>query len=69
MRVEDGQGHEFRKVRELAGVTIRQVAAETGIHHSTLSRWERGERDLADATYDRAVSALTGIINARKGAA
>jgi transcriptional regulator with XRE-family HTH domain len=68
MRVEDGRGPEFRKVRELAGVTIRQVAADADIHHSTLSRWERGERDISDATYDRLVSVLSAIINERGAA-
>ena len=61
----DPRGPEFRKVRELAGVTIRQVAADTGIHHTTLSRWERGERDISQATYDRVVSVLAAIIDAR----
>ena len=68
MRVEDGRGQEFRQVRELAGVTIRQVAADADIHHSTLSRWERGERDISQATYDRLVSVLAVIINERGAA-
>lgn len=58
----DARGSEFRQVRELAGVTIRQVAADAGIHHTTVSRWERGERDISQATYARLVSALGTII-------
>jgi transcriptional regulator with XRE-family HTH domain len=65
MRVEDGRGQEFRQVRELAGVTIRQVAADADIHHTTVSRWERGERDISQATYDRLVSVLAAIIDQR----
>jgi transcriptional regulator with XRE-family HTH domain len=65
MRVEDGRGREFRAVRELAHVTIRQVAADADIHHTTVSRWERGQRDISDATYDRLVSVLAVIIDAR----
>jgi transcriptional regulator with XRE-family HTH domain len=66
--VTDTRGPEFRQVRELARVTIRQVAADAGIHHTTLSRWERGQRDISQATYDRLVSVLTGIINERGAA-
>ncbi len=62
MRVEDDRGPEFRLVRELARVTIRQVATEAGIHHTTVSRWERGERDISQATYDRLVSVLNDIV-------
>jgi transcriptional regulator with XRE-family HTH domain len=68
MRVEDGRGQEFRQVRELANVTIRQVAADADIHHTTLSRWERGQRDISQATYDRLVSVLSAIINERGAA-
>ena len=64
----DPRGSEFRAVRELAHVTIRQVAADADIHHTTLSRWERGERDISDATYDRLVSVLAVIINERGAA-
>ena len=64
----DPRGGEFRAVRELAHVTIRQIAADADIHHTTLSRWERGERDISDATYDRLVSVLAGIINERGAA-
>lgn len=62
MRVEDGRGPEFRAVRELAGVTIRRVAADAEVHHTTVSRWERGERDISQATYDRLVSVLNDIV-------
>ena len=61
----DPRGGEFRAVRELAHVTIRQVAVDADIHHTTVSRWERGEREISDATYDRLVSVLAGIIDAR----
>jgi transcriptional regulator with XRE-family HTH domain len=63
--VTDPRGSEFRQVRELAHVTIRQVAADADIHHTTLSRWERGEREISQATYDRLVSVLSAIIAER----
>jgi transcriptional regulator with XRE-family HTH domain len=63
--VTDPRGGEFRQVRELAHVTIRQVAADADIHHTTLSRWERGQREISDATYDRLVSVLAAIIDQR----
>jgi len=66
--MSDPRGPEFRQVRELVRITIRQVAADAGIHHTTVSRWERGERDISQATYDRLVSVLAVIINERGAA-
>ena len=65
----DPRGQEFRAIRELARVTIRQVSADASIHHTTVSRWERGERDISQATYDRLVSVLAVIIDERRGIA
>jgi transcriptional regulator with XRE-family HTH domain len=40
----DGVGPRLRKVRELRGVTLTDVAERTGISKSTLSRLENGQR-------------------------
>lgn len=45
-------GGEFRAAREGAGVALRALADEAGIDHSTLSRWERGERQISTSTYE-----------------
>jgi transcriptional regulator with XRE-family HTH domain len=33
----------IRKLRQAAGLSLRELAGEVGIDESTLSRWERGE--------------------------
>lgn len=35
-------GEFFRHVRQSIGYTIKQMAAEIGIFHTTLYRWEKG---------------------------
>lgn len=35
----DGEG---RRLREAAGLSVRFLADELGIHHTTLLRWEAG---------------------------
>lgn len=51
-------GPEFRTTRVAAGVTVRALAAHVGITHPTLSRWERGERDLGPNRIPQLVAAL-----------
>ena len=45
-------GATFRAAREGAGLSVRALARESGIDHSTISRWERGEREISPATYE-----------------
>ena len=45
-------GAEFRAARKGAGLPLRALATEAGINHSTLSRWERGEREISTSTYE-----------------
>lgn len=45
-------GAEFRAARQGAGLPLRALATEAGINHSTLSRWERGEREISTSTYE-----------------
>lgn len=37
----------MRRMRESADVGLRELARQAGIHESTLSRFERGERVIA----------------------
>ena len=53
----------FRVARLAAGASVRAVAARAGITHSTLSRWERGEREIAEDTYDALTQALADLMN------
>ena len=53
----------FRELRLAAGVSVRAVAARAGITHSTLSRWERGEREVAESTYETLTQALADLSN------
>lgn len=38
-RLAHGQG---RRIREEAGLSVRELAGELGVNPSTLDRWERG---------------------------
>lgn len=57
-------GAELREQRKRAnggkGMTVAQVAAALGFHHSTVSRWERGESTPSEAD-TAAVLAIYGV--------
>lgn len=44
-------GPTFRAARLGAGLSVRSLANAAGISHTSLSRWERGERDISESTY------------------
>lgn len=44
-------GPDFRAARRGAGLAVRTLADESGVSHSTISRWERGERAISASTY------------------
>ncbi len=56
---------EARRVREQAGLSLREAAAELGVDHSTLGRWETGRvaprRDHALA-WAQLLDALTALV-------
>ncbi len=52
-------GSTFRAAREGAGLSVREVAARAGRSHATVSRWERGERAIAEDTYQLLMQVLT----------
>ncbi|HEX9338572.1 MAG TPA: helix-turn-helix transcriptional regulator [Pseudonocardiaceae bacterium] len=55
-------GAELREQRKRAGMTVVQVGEALGFHHSTISRWERGESmpDEADTAAALAVYGVRG---------
>lgn len=55
-------GDEFRAARQGAGLPLRALATEAGINHSTLSRWERGERDISTSTYEHLTRTLADYL-------
>lgn len=55
----------FREARVGAGLTTRALADEAGVSHSTLSRWERGEREVSAATYEHLTRTLADYLAGR----
>lgn len=51
-------GPTFRAARLGAGLRLRALARRTDVDHSTISRWERGEREISRATYEHLSIAL-----------
>lgn len=58
-------GRTFRSARVGAGLSIRTLAGRAGINHTTLSRWERGEREIAETTYQHLTQALADYMAGR----
>lgn len=52
----------FRRARLGAGLQVRALARRTDISHSTISRWERGERAISPATYEHLSLALADYL-------
>lgn len=55
----------FRSARMGAGLKVRPLAARAGISHSTISRWERGQREISESTYQHLELALADYIAGR----
>lgn len=53
-------GAELRELRKRTQMTVAQVASALGFHHSTVSRWERGESMPSEAD-TAALLAIYGI--------
>lgn len=52
-----------RALRENAGLSLSEVALDSGVHKTTISRWERGlrrPRGEAAARYLRVLDEMTG---------
>ncbi|SRR6266567_1485637 len=54
-------GADLRELRKLTGKTVIQVAEVLGMHHSTISRWERGDT-MPDEADTSALLTIYGII-------
>lgn len=61
-------GSTFRAAREGAGLSARALAEKAGLSHSTLSRWERGERDIAETTYQALMQLLIAHLAGQEAA-
>ena len=55
----------FRASREGAGLPLRALARRADISPATISRWERGERDIAEQTYEHLTTALAEFMAGR----
>lgn len=55
-------GPTFRAARRGTGLSVRAVASRAELSHTTLSRWERGERSISVAKYEDLVWALGGYM-------
>lgn len=53
-------GAELRELRQRAGMTVVRVGEALGFHHSTISRWERGE-SMPDDADTAAALAIYGV--------
>lgn len=51
------QGNFIRKIRESAGLTLRQLAMQVGISHPAISQLEHGKLDLPRARIEQIVRA------------
>ena len=59
-------GPSYRAIRVGAGIALRDVARYARVSPSTVSRWERGQRDIHHATYLRLIAAA-GHLAGREG--
>lgn len=55
-------GPAFREARIGAGLSLRALAAEAGVSHAHLSRWERGERVLSEVNYQHITHTLADYL-------
>src|SRR6266568_2176411 len=61
-------GADLRELRKLTGKTVIQVAEVLGMHHSTISRWERGDT-MPDEADTSALLTIYGLIDHERRAA
>ena len=55
---EQPAGTAVRDLRVAAGIQLRDIARDTGISESHLSRFETGQRDVSPKTYHRIIAAI-----------
>ena len=59
------QGPSFRAARQGAGLPLRTLARQADISHTTISRWERGEREISETTYEHLTATLAEFMAGR----
>lgn len=62
-------GAALRILRQASGLTLRELADRVGAHRSTLSRFERGERECGEELRARIALAVADELAARSGRA
>ena len=55
---EQPAGTAVRDLRVAAGIQLCDIARDTGISESHLSRFETGQRDVSPKTYHRIIAAI-----------
>ena len=55
-------GPTFRAARKGSGLSVRALASRAEISHTTISRWERGQRDISLSTYEHLSLALADFM-------
>lgn len=55
-------GPAFRAARQGAGLPIRVLARRSEVDHTTISRWERGERAISHTTYEHLTLTLADYL-------
>lgn len=55
-------GPAFRAARVGAGLGVRALATYVRRSHSTISLWERGQREISPATYELLTDALSDYL-------
>lgn len=58
-------GPTFRAARKGSGLSGRELALEAEVSHTTLSRWERGERPVSLTIYAHLTCALAHYMAGR----
>jgi transcriptional regulator with XRE-family HTH domain len=65
LRPRGGFGAYLNELRRERGLTIRQLAAAAGVHHTYVSKLERGDRQAPDETVTEALAAALGATPAQ----
>jgi transcriptional regulator with XRE-family HTH domain len=65
LRPRGGFGAYLNELRRERGLTIRQLAAAAGVHHTYVSKLERGDRQAPDEAVTEALAAALGATPAQ----
>ena len=58
----------LRELRQKRGMTQRELASRSGVHHNAIAKFETGERDIRSASLDTALKLCDAlhVTNPRK---